>query len=310
MMRIAVIGRTGALIETATALSAAGHTVPLVITAKAAPEYHASEAEFQALADRIDAAYLSTPTLDSDEVSTLLAALGTIDGAVSLNYPTVISQGIIDRFRLGILNAHGGDLPRYRGNACQAWALLQGERRIGLCIHRMVGGELDSGDIVLRRHLDVTIDTRVGEVMAWMESVVPSLYVEALRILEDPQAVLETQDPHQALRCYPRRPEDGRINWSADAESVLRLVNASSEPYPGAFTSFRGDKLVVWRAALVPGDTARVLAIPGQIAKIDRDSGAVDVITGNGKLRLLDIELSGARTRPASLIGSSRARLV
>jgi UDP-4-amino-4-deoxy-L-arabinose formyltransferase/UDP-glucuronic acid dehydrogenase (UDP-4-keto-hexauronic acid decarboxylating) len=309
-MRVAVIGRTGALIETTKAVIAAGHTVPLVITAKAAPEYAAGETEFRELADRIDAAYLCTPTLDSEEVSTLLSALGTIDAAVSLNYSTVIGQALIDRFRLGVLNAHGGDLPRYRGNACQAWALLQGERRIGLCIHRMVGGELDSGDVVLRRHLDVTIDTRIGEVMQWMEGEVPALFVEALGILQDARPVLEKQDPTHALRCYPRRPEDGHINWAAEAERVLRLINASSEPYAGAFTSFRGDKLVVWRAALVAGGSEQILAVPGQIARIDRGSGAVDVITGKGMLRLLDIEVGGTRGAPASLITSMRARLV
>lgn len=308
-MRVAIIGRTGTLIETARALIAAGHTVPLVITAKAAPEYAHTENDFHAFADSIDAAYLSTPTLDGDEVSTLVSELGVIDVGVSLNFPTVIGQAAIDRFPLGIVNAHGGDLPRYRGNACQAWALLNGETRIGLCIHRMVGGELDSGDVIVRRHTSATIDTRVGELMAWMEATVPTLFVEALQILQQPGARLERQDPSAATRCYPRRPEDGHIDWRADAESILRLINASSEPYPGAFTSYRGDRLVIWRASLV-ADTEKAFAVPGQIARIDRESGAIDVITGRGRLRLLDAEVGGTRGAPASLVTSVRARLV
>jgi len=138
---------------------------------------------------------------------------------------------------------------------------------------------------------------------------VPELFAEAVRIMQQPSPPLEAQDQSQALRCYPRRPEDGRIDWRRERESILRLVNASSEPFAGAFTSYRGDKLIVWRAALV-ADEERYLAVPGQIARIDREGGAVDVITGRGKLRLLEIELSGVRGKPATLITSMRERLV
>ena len=73
-----------------------------------------------------------------------------------------IPNKIINYFNYGILNAHGGDLPRYRGNACQAWAILNGENKIGLCIHKMVGGELDSGDIISRDYLDIGENTKIG----------------------------------------------------------------------------------------------------------------------------------------------------
>lgn len=307
-MRIAIIGRTGALIETADALIAAGHTVPLVITAKASPEYSTTEKDFLAFANRIHAAYFPMPQFHPVDAEHLTGELGPIDVGVSLNYPTVIEQGAIDEFRFGILNAHGGDLPRYRGNACQAWALLNGESRIGLCIHRMVGGKLDSGPVVVRRHLDVSIDTRVGEVMSWMEASVPGLFVEAVRLLEQPGATFEEQDAAAALRCYPRLPGDGLIDWRADRETILRLINASSEPFAGAFTSYRGERLVIWRAALVD-DAERYLAVPGQIA-IDRSEGSVDVITGRGKLRLLEVELAGMRGHPYDLLTSTRTRLV
>lgn len=308
-MRVALLGRTATLLETARLLLDAGATIPLVVSAKAAAHYSTGEHEFRALAERVGAAYLSAATLDGDELARVVTQLGGIDIGVSLNYPTVISQRAIDCFRLGILNAHGGDLPRYRGNASQTWALLNGEPRIGLCVHRMVGGELDSGDIVLRRYLDVTIDTRVGEVQAWMERSVPGLFVEAVQIMQQPTPQLERQDPAKALRGYPRRPEDGRIEWSRDRESILRLINASSEPYPGAFCMYRGEPLIVWRAALID-DTERYLAVPGQVASIDRPGGTVDVITGQGKVRLHEIEWRDVRGPAATLITSIRDRLV
>lgn len=308
-MRVAIIGRTAALLETARVLIDNGCTIPLVISAQPAAHDTAGEQQFRDLANRAGAHYISAATLDAVAIDRVIAERGGIDIGVSLNYPTVIGQQVIDRFRLGILNAHGGDLPRYRGNASQAWALLSGESRIGLCIHRMVGGQLDSGDVVLRRHLRVTIDTRIGEVHAWMEQSVPGLFAEAVRIMQQPSPRLEPQNHAMALRSYPRRPEDGRIDWSLDRESILRLVNASSEPYTGAFCTYRGEKLIVWRAALARDDE-RYLAMPGQVARIDKSSGAVDVITGHGKLRLLEVEWSGSRGHASALITSIRDRLV
>ena len=305
-MRIAIIGRTAALLESATRLAEAGHTIGLVVTARPAPEYGGDEQAFSEFAARHGATFLSTPTFERQMVATSAAG---IDVGVSLNYPTVIGQAAIDSFRLGILNAHGGDLPRYRGNACQAWALLQGEPRIGLCIHRMVGDHVDAGDIVVRRHLDVTIDSRVGEVMAWMEREVPAMFVDAVARVGQPAATFERQDPAAALRCYARRPEDGRIDWRADHEAVLRLINASSEPFSGAFTSYRGDKFVIWRAALV-SDEPPYLAVAGQIARIDRATGTADVLTGRGALRLIEVEVGGVRGTPAAVLKSTRERLV
>jgi UDP-4-amino-4-deoxy-L-arabinose formyltransferase/UDP-glucuronic acid dehydrogenase (UDP-4-keto-hexauronic acid decarboxylating) len=305
-MRVAIIGRTSTLIASARKLAEAGHAIALVATARPAPEYASGEQEFAALAAEHGATFLSAATLTREA---LAAVSPGIDVAISLNYPTVIDQPAIDIFRLGILNAHGGDLPRYRGNACQAWALLRGERRIGLCVHRMVGGDVDAGDIVVRRYLDVTIDSRVGEVMAWMEREVPTLFVEAVARVGEAGAVFERQDPAAALRCYPRRPEDGRIDWRADRETVLRLINASSEPYGGAFTTFRGDKLVVWRAVLAP-EEGRYLAVPGQIARIDRAAGTADILTGGGAVRLIEVEIGGVRGTPAAAFKSTRERLV
>ena len=75
--------------------------------------------------------------------------------------------------------SHGGDLPRYRGNACQAWAILNGEDRIGLCIHRMIGDELDSGDIIARDYFSIDQTTKVTKAWEWLHKKIPELFLEA-----------------------------------------------------------------------------------------------------------------------------------
>ncbi len=99
-------------------------------------------------------------------------------------------------------------------------------------------GELDSGDIVARDFLPIEVNTKVTKAWEWMVSRTPALMLEAVEQLQrDQEFVLDIQsmDPRQALRCYPRTPEDGRINWDRPAVDVLRLINASNKPYGGAY---------------------------------------------------------------------------
>lgn len=305
-MRIAIIGRTEILYEATQRLREQGHEIALIITAKEAPEYLKNSADFRALAASWGTPFSHTPQIE-DETFETIRGVSPIDIGISLNYPGIIPQTLIDLFPLGILNAHGGDLPRYRGNACQAWAIINGEERVGLCIHRMIGGELDSGDIISRDYFPLSLNTKVTAVYQWMSERIPELFSEALQRLEDdPCYVLEHQstNPQDTLRCYPRKPEDGRINWNKSAIEVLRLINACNKPYAGAFSAFEGVNLIIWDAELAPVEN--FLAIPGQVTFIG--DGWVDVATGDGKLRVKAIEASSGETLPNQIIRSSRQR--
>jgi methionyl-tRNA formyltransferase len=305
-MRIAIIGRTEILYDMALQLSAAGHEIVCILTAKEAPEYTRTAEDFRALAAQWAVPFASSARI-CEHNDFLVQARADI--AVSMNYSGVIPDKITALFPLGILNAHGGDLPRYRGNACQAWAILNGETKIGLCIHKMIGGELDSGDIIARDYLPIDHRTKVTFVLDWMARRTPKLMLEAVNALsKNPQFVIEQQskDPQDALRCYPRKPEDGLIDWNKSALDVLRLVNASNKPYAGAFCEYEGRKLIIWDAELVEDDEI-FCAVPGQVTKIGE--GFIEVACGQGKLRVLGIEKEQQAIIPSELIQSKRNRL-
>lgn len=305
-IKIAIIGRTEILYDSAIALRQAGFEIVCILTAKEAPEYERTAADFKALARNWSIPFEQGPRI-TDHVELLRTSRADI--AVSINYTGVIPQSVIDIFPLGILNAHGGDLPRYRGNACQAWAILNGESRIGLCIHRMIGGELDSGDIVARDYLLINEATKVTVAWRWMLECTPVLMLKAVQELsKDPNYVLESQSrsPQDALRCYPRRPEDGRIDWSRPALDVLRLINASNKPYAGAYCDYEGRQLIIWDAELVK-DGEAFCAIPGQVTELAEQN--VDVACGVGKIRLKEVEVDGRSGVPRAWIDSIRKRL-
>lgn len=305
-MRVAIIGRTEILYDTALRLIDEGHNLVCILTAKEAPEYTRGAEDFRALATQLGIEFISGVRINTYEN---ILRRTNAEVAVSMNYPSILPQSIIDIFPYGVLNAHGGDLPRYRGNACQAWAILNGEERIGLCIHKMEGGELDSGDIIVRDFLKINCKTSVTEVWEWMSRRIPDLFSDALAALrQNPTFVLEHQskDPSLALRCYPRRPEDGRINWTMEPQYVQKLINASGRPYSGAYCYLEGQKLIIWAAEIVEDDEI-FCAVPGQILKVGGDF--FDVASGHGKLRVLSFEVDGCVAPSMKFIKSIRTRL-
>lgn len=305
-MKIAIIGRTEALYNTALSLLEKDHEIVCILTAKEAPEYLRNAQDFLELAIK-----LRIPFEQGSQIikHTDFLKRAHADIGVSMNYPGILPQSVIDLFPLGVLNVHGGDLPRYRGNACQAWAIINGEKRIGLCIHKMIGGELDSGDILTRDYINIDCNTKVTQVWEWIVFRTPKLIHEALQKLKNnPDYVLEKQSKNlnDALRCYPRKPEDGRINWSQRAIDIIRLINACNKPYAGAFCDFEGEKLIIWDAELID-DGEVFCAVPGQVTKID--NGFIEVACKDGKIAILTCEINGVIYKPSILIRSIRKRL-
>ena len=310
-MNIALIGRSELLYSTAELLLANKHTIKLIVTACESEEYKKTADDFKKLANKINAEYLYTSQINDVDNINIIKSCGQIDIGISINYINVISQNVIDLFSLGILNAHGGDLPRYRGNACQSWAIINGEDKIGLCIHKMIGNELDNGAIIERKYLHLNMSTKIGDVYAWMEKEIPFMFINAINMLgNDRDYVLahQSQLTEDVLRCYPRKPEDGRIDWSKTNIEILRLINASGHPFSGAFCFFQNTKLIVWDAELYD-DKERYCAVHGQIAAIGRNEGHIIVITGKGKLKINKITFNNISTTPAGICNSLRDRL-
>lgn len=287
-MRIAILGRSQLLLAAAEASRAAGHQIGIVGTSAGENYYSADASAFEAFAATCGADFFMTNRINDPEIVARLRA-ADCEVAISLNWQTIVGSEAIASFRSGILNVHAGDLPRFRGNAVTNWAILLGESRIGLCLHRMVPGELDSGAILLKRFLDLGDDTYIGDVYRWLESETPAIVVAGLAAIADGTAVFEEQssDPADALRCYPRRPEDGRIDWRRPAGEIHTLIRASSRPFAGAFTTLEGGLVVrIWRADLYHHQGPFV-AVPGQV--VLRSEGDPVIACGKGALRLIDI---------------------
>lgn len=307
-MKFAAFGRTHWLDDSIRSAVAAGHEAVLIGTCAATPEYRVTEKHFSQLAEELGCPFFCDSSINRPEYIRLAAESGA-EVAISVNWLTIIGQRMIDVFRHGVINAHAGDLPRFRGNACPNWAILSSEAQVVLTLHQMAV-DLDAGPILLQQAFPLTERTYVADVYRFLERTIPDLFVEALHGLETGAIVPRPQplDPSLSLRCFPRAPGDGLIDWGLPAEDLARLVRASAEPFSGAYT-FRGaEKLVVWRAYASSLPYPH-LGSPGQVVSVQRSTGEVAVLTGAGVLVLEELETAHGRSRAAEQITSTRLRL-
>jgi methionyl-tRNA formyltransferase len=184
---------------------------------------------------------------------------------------------------------HGSLLPKYRGRAPINWAVLHGEPRIGMTLHRMVKAP-DAGDVVDQQGVDIgprdTAEQAFRKVMPCARQV---LARQIDRLLAG-TATETPQDESLATYFGGRKPEDGRIDWSQTTQQIFNLIRAVADPYPGAFTEVGASRLMVWWAEpqSVPGGHAPP-AKPGQIVSVS----PLVVATGDGLLELTKTEWRG-----------------
>jgi methionyl-tRNA formyltransferase len=301
------------LAASAERLAAEGHRIVCVVACAPAPDYGGSVADFEQLAQRHSAPFLYSHALDSAEVVTLLYSARP-DIGISAGWPSRIDERTRDLFPFGILNIHGGDLPRYRGNAPFAWAILQGEPHAGITVHLMDDG-LDSGPVLCKVMVPLSADTYIGDLYARMEQEAPALFLRAVEGLETRTITPEPQTG-PTLTGFSRRPEDGRIQWGRGADDIARLVRCSSEPLAGAFARFDGQLIRVWRARVQREATVTAypkptrLAVPGQVLSVWDSSVSVHC-GGSHEALLLDVVQmpNGDRQPAAAVLRSLRDRL-
>lgn len=308
-MIIAALGRTKWLFDSLHKLIASGHTIGLIGTCPAAPEYGVTEDDFASLAREIGCPFFCDPAINKPEYIQM-AKESRADVGISVNWLTMVGQEMIDQFPHGIINAHAGDLPRYRGNAVPVWAIMAGEKEVVITLHQMTP-QLDAGPVLLKRTCMLAPDTYIFEVLKFLDENIPDMFAEAVAGLESGRIIPQPQpdDPSLSLRCFPRLPRDCRIDWRKPAEEIAHLVRASAEPFAGAFTHRGSEKLVVWRAR--PGRLPYpYMGCEGQVVSRSHPAGDVAVLTGDGILVLEELETAAkGRKRASEIIVSTRERL-
>lgn len=210
------------------------------------------------------------------------------DFLFSFYYRKILPPEVLATARRGALNLHGSLLPRYRGRCPVNWVLIHGEQETGVTLHYMEA-RADRGDIVAQRRVPISEEDTVRTLYAKITVAARELVLETYPLLCAGTAPRVPQDHSAATKFGGRRPEDGRIDWSAEARTIYNLVRAVTHPYPGAFTEWQGRRLFVWEARVDTTRSAEGVA-PGTVVGTD---GELLVQTGRGCLRLTRVQLDG-----------------
>jgi methionyl-tRNA formyltransferase len=206
-----------------------------------------------------------------------LAASVKPDLILSFYYRKMLPMRVLAHARLGGVNLHGSLLPKYRGRAPVNWVLVRGERETGVTLHHMVA-RADAGDIVAQRRIDVAPRETALTLSQKCAAETRRLLEETWPLIRAGRAPRIPQDDRLATTMPGRRPEDGRIDWTQPAERIDGLVRAVTRPWPGAFTTFGGCRLMVWAGEPAEGGSGR----PGEVL-----AGGL-VAAGGGAFRVTD----------------------
>jgi len=233
------------------------------------------------------------PVHTPDKVGTpeWVARIGQMspDLILSVYYRSMISTRVLALAPLGAFNMHGSLLPKYRGRAPINWAVLHGEPRIGMTLHRMVR-EPDAGAIVDQEGVDIGPRDTAEEAFRKALPCARRVLMRQIDALLSGTAPETPQDASQATYFGGRTPEDGRIDWTRPSRQIFNLVRAVTDPYPGAFTDAGPARLMVWWAEPDSPAARAGRGRPGEILSVS----PLVVATGDGALELTRTEWRGA----------------
>jgi methionyl-tRNA formyltransferase len=214
-------------------------------------------------------------------------------------YGKILPAAILALPPRGCINVHASLLPRHRGAAPIAWAILAGDRVTGVTIMAM-NAEMDAGDVLLARETSIRPDDTTGTLTERLADLGAAALGEAIDGLRA-GTIHPRPQPPDGITFAPRiGRDDARLDWTRAAADLERAVRAFA-PAPGAFTTLAGRQLKVHRAEVVAGQAS---AAPGTVVHVGRD-GLV-VASGNGLLRLLELQLEGRRRLDAAAFAAGQ----
>jgi methionyl-tRNA formyltransferase len=228
--------------------------------------------------------------------------------AVVVAFGQILPEAVLRVPPRGSINVHASLLPRYRGAAPIAWAIVRGERETGVTTFQMDAG-MDTGPILLQRATGIGPEETAGELGARLATLGAEVLLETLDRLDT--LAPEPQDAGVATLAPRLRKEDGLLDWTQPAASLVARVRGLN-PWPGAATAGPGGRLVLWRARAIAGRGE-----PGALALAD---GRLVIGTGAGLLEPLEVQpenrrpmswnayLRGARLGPGASLGATVPR--
>ncbi len=209
---------------------------------------------------------------------------------VVVAYGKILPKEILDLPRRGCINVHASLLPKYRGAAPVAWAIIHGEEKTGVSTMLMDEG-LDTGDILLQRPIEISKDDTTGSLGKKLSDLGATLLRETVKGMRD-NFIRPIAQTGETSYAPPLKKEDGLIDWSKSARDISNFVRGM-QPWPGAFCRIGNERIALLRTLPRDGEGK-----PGVISEIRKDSLIIG--TGHGLLSILELQPAGKNPMSAS----------
>lgn len=218
------------------------------------------------------------------------------DLIVVVAYGLILPAALLELPPLGCINLHASLLPAYRGAAPIERAIMDGAKETGVTV-MAVSPDLDAGDIILQEGLPIGPEDTGGMLRERLARIGARLLRQTVDEIALGRACRQPQDPAGVTYAPPLRREEERLDWSENALALYNKIRALN-PSPGAYTTCRGQRLKVWRAAppgeQSPSGRAGDSPVPGSICRMG--GGRLIVACGRGgSLELLELQPAGKK---------------
>lgn len=230
----------------------------------------------------------------NEEVRAIFEAISP-DACVVAAYGKILPGWLLAIPRLGCINVHASLLPKYRGAAPINWAIANGERETGVTIMQMDAG-MDTGPMLAKRGITIGDEATAPELSSRLAQLGAELLSETLPRIERGEVKPEPQDESSATYAPMLKREDGLIDWQMSAGEIANRVRAF-QPWPGTYTSFRGSRLIIWRARQAP-EAASHTVEAAAILSIDETAMTV-ACAGSSAMRVEEVQVEGKRRMSA-----------
>ena len=203
----------------------------------------------------------------------------------------LLSEEILNMPRFGCINIHASLLPAYRGAAPIQWCVINGEEKTGVTIMQMAKG-MDTGDILLQKEVVLDEKETGGSLFDRLMETGAELIVEALPRIEAGELIPVVQKEELATYAGKITKDMGNIDFAKSAVTIERLIRGLN-PWPSAFTHYKGKILKIWEADVVSECVNAENPVPGTVIAMDKES--FTLATGEGALRIRSLQPEGKK---------------
>jgi methionyl-tRNA formyltransferase len=293
-LRVLYFGTPGFAVPSLMALAGSAHQVVGVVTQPDRPRGRGQKIQVEAVkaAALENALPVWQPERLKDPAFLSRLAEQRPDIGVVAAYGRILPQVLLDLPRFGFVNVHASLLPRWRGAAPVHRAVIAGDEITGVTIMRVVL-ELDAGPMLAHASTPIGPDETSAELETRLALLGAEQIVPALDAIERGDAVEAPQDDRYVVYAPKLERADSPIDWTAPASTIHHKIRGL-HPWPLASTTQADRRILVLRSQVEEGDDARE---PGTIFNAGADG--ISVVTGAGRIRLLELQLEGRRPMPA-----------